>query len=54
MSEFLNIMSQIGVYPVLVLLWFKLDATQKAHIAVIQYLQEICPHCSKVKVLLPK
>lgn len=54
MSEFLSFLSEIGVYPLLVLLWLKLDQTQKAHITVIQYLEEICPNCSKVKVLLPK
>jgi hypothetical protein len=47
-------MSQVGVYPVLVLLWIKMDTVQKKHETVIHYLEEICPHCGKVKVLLPK
>jgi hypothetical protein len=54
MSELFGFLSQVGVYPVLVLVWLKLDQVQKKHETVIQYLEEICPHCSKVKVLLPK
>jgi len=54
MSDFLSFLSEVGVYPLLVLLWMKLDQVQKKHETVIQYLEEICPHCGKVKVLLPK
>lgn len=54
MSELFAFLSQVGVYPVLVLLWFKMDAVQRKHESMLQYLEEICPHCDKVKALLPK
>lgn len=54
MADLFSFMSQVGVYPALVLIWLKLDQTQRAHLTVIHYLQEICPYCEKVKVLLPK
>lgn len=54
MADLFAFLSQVGVYPVLVLLWFKMDATQKAHLAMLKYLEEVCPHCGKVKFLLPK
>lgn len=53
MSELFTILSQIGVYPVLAILWVKLDATQKSHTKVLQFLEEKCPHCGAVHIYTP-
>ena len=52
MSDILSFLSEIGVYPILVLLWMKVDSTHKTHLSVLQYLTEHCPNCDALKLLL--
>ena len=54
MADFFSFLSEVGVYPLLVLLWMKMDAAQRSHVSVLRYLEEVCPHCGKVKALLPE
>lgn len=52
MHDFFAFVTQIGVYPLLVFLWIKLDSLEKAHLAVLKYLTEVCPHCADIRTLL--
>jgi len=54
MSDFLSFLSDVGVYPLLVLLWVKFDACQKSNEAVLHYLADRCPHCDALKVLFSR
>lgn len=54
MAELFSFISEVGVYPILVLIWLELRATKKSHGSVINYLVEVCPHCAEVKALLQK
>jgi len=51
LGEIFGIVSQIGVYPVLVLLWMKIDASQKARAETLQFLKENCPYCGHIRII---
>jgi len=52
MADLFNFLTEVGVYPALVVLWLKVDSTHKTHLSVLQYLTEHCPNCDALKVLL--
>lgn len=54
MADFFSFLSEVGVYPMLVLLWMKMDAAQRSYVSMLSYLEEVCPHCGKIKALLPQ
>ena len=54
LSELFAIVSQVGVYPILAVLYVKLVAAQKSHEELLNFLKETCPACGHVHIFTGK
>lgn len=53
MSDLFALLSQVGVYPALLLLWYQQRETRKALEDVLNFLEKNCPECGAVRILTP-
>jgi len=54
LPELLSLVSNGFIIPILVVLWLKLDRVEKSNRAVIDWLQNYCPHCGAIRIVTGK